>query len=53
MDLNVRAFRVIQAAITGQETTVDARKMARRKAGLAGGPSCAKSTGAKHDREIA
>jgi hypothetical protein len=55
MDLNVRAFRVVQAAISEpKETTeMDARKAAARKGGLAGGPSRAKSMSAQRRREIA
>jgi hypothetical protein len=55
MDLNVRAFRVVQAAISEhKETTeVDSKKEAARKGGLAGGPSRAKSLSAKRRREIA
>jgi len=41
MDLNVRAFRVVQVAISGhtESAVTDARKAAARKGGLAGGPS--------------
>ena len=54
MDINVRAFRVVQKAISEhQEPTTDARKAAARKGGLAGGPSRAKSISAERRREIA
>jgi len=55
MDLNVRAFRVVQAATSEpKETTVkDAKKAAARKGGLIGGPSRAKSISSARRREIA
>ena len=55
MDLNVRAFRVVQAATSEQKepTEMDSRKAAARKGGLAGGPSRAGSMSAKRRREIA
>jgi hypothetical protein len=54
MDLNVRAFRVVQAAISGPtESIVDAKKASARKGGLIGGPSRAKSVSAKRRTEIA
>lgn len=55
MDVNVRAFRVVQAAISEskQPTTVDVKKASARKGGLIGGPSRARSIGAERRREIA
>jgi hypothetical protein len=56
MDINVRAFRVVQAATSEHKeshTATDARKAAARKGGLAGGPSRAKSISAERRREIA
>ena len=52
MDVNVRAFRVVQAAIS-EHTEEDARKVSARKGGLIGGPSRAKSISAERRREIA
>jgi hypothetical protein len=54
MDMNVRAFRVVQAAISGQtEQITDIRKASGRKGGLVGGPSRANSISAERRREIA
>jgi hypothetical protein len=55
MDVNVRAFRVVQAALTEPEkpTTVDVKRASARKGGLIGGPSRARSIGAERRREIA
>lgn len=55
MDLNVRAFRVVQAATTDhrEDTESDAKKIASRRGGLIGGPSRAKSLSASRRREIA
>ena len=55
MDLNVRAFRVVQAALAEpkESTTVDAKKVSARKGGLIGGPSRARSISAEKRREIA
>lgn len=55
MDLNVRAFRVVQAAISEhtENTEIESKKAAARKGGLAGGPSRARSMSAKRRREIA
>lgn len=53
MDLNVRAFRVVQAAINGESTPTNAKKEAARKGGLVGGPSRARSISAARRREIA
>jgi hypothetical protein len=52
MDVNVRAFRVVQAALA-ERTEPDARKVAARKGGLVGGPSRARSISAKRRSEIA
>jgi len=52
MDVNVRAFRVVQAAIS-ERTEEDERKVSARKGGLIGGPSRAKSISAARRREIA
>lgn len=55
MDVNVRAFRVVQAAISEhrEDTEEDARKLASQRGGLVGGPSRAKSLSARRRREIA
>ncbi len=55
MDLNVRAFRVVQAATAEHKepTEMDAKKEAARKGGLIGGPSRARSMSAKRRRQIA
>lgn len=54
MDLNVRAFRTVQAATSEQETTtVNLKKISARKGGLVGGPSRARSISAERRREIA
>ncbi len=52
MDLNVRAFRVVQVAYNGNPTESDPKKLASRKGGLVGGPSRAKMS-AKRRSEIA
>ena len=52
MDLNVRAFRTVQAALA-EPTEPDKRKESARKGGLAGGPSRARSISAKRRKEIA
>ena len=55
MDVNVRAFRVVQAATAEQKepTVIDRKREASRKGGLAGGPSRARSLSARRRREIA
>lgn len=55
MDVNVRAFRVVQAALAEpkEPTTVDAKRASARKGGLIGGPSRAASISADRRREIA
>ena len=52
MDLNVRAFRVVQAALS-EDAEPDARKEAARKGGLIGGPSRARSVSRERRIEIA
>ena len=52
MDLNVRAFRVVQAALS-EPAVPDKRKESARKGGLAGGVSRAKSISAERRTEIA
>lgn len=52
MDLNVRAFRTVQAALA-EPVEPDKRKVAARKGGLLGGPSRARSVSAKRRIEIA
>lgn len=52
MDLNVRAFRTVQAAVA-EPTEPDKRKEAARKGGLLGGLSRARSVSAKRRKEIA
>jgi hypothetical protein len=52
MDVNVRAFRVVQAALSAP-VTPDKRKESARKGGLAGGPSRARSISAARRTEIA
>jgi hypothetical protein len=55
MDVNVRAFRVVQAALAEpkESTTVDVKRASARKGGLIGGPSRARSISARRRREIA
>ena len=53
MDLNVRAFRVVQEALKDTPTADNARKVAARKGGLIGGPSRARSISAERRAEIA
>ena len=52
MDLNVRAFRTVQAALA-EPKPVDKRRQASRKGGLIGGPQRAKSTSPERRAEIA
>ncbi len=52
MDVNVRAFRTVQAALA-ERTEPDARKNAASKGGLAGGPSRARSISRERRIEIA
>ena len=53
MDLNVRAFRLVQAAVSDTPPTVNPKKASSRKGGLIGGPSRASSISAERRREIA
>jgi len=53
MDLNVRAFRVVQEALREIPTENNAKKAASRKGGLIGGPSRARSITAERRAEIA
>jgi hypothetical protein len=52
MDVNVRAFRVVQAALSERKEP-DARKAAASKGGLVGGPSRARSISRERRVEIA
>jgi len=52
MDLNVRAFRTVQAALS-EPVLLDKRKESSKKGGLAGGPARAKALTAQRRREIA
>ena len=52
MDLNVRAFRTVQAALA-EPVVPDKRKESARKGGLLGGPSRARSISATRRKEIA
>jgi len=52
MDLNVRAFRTVQA-VFAEESAPDKRKEAARKGGLIGGRLRAKLVSSKRRREIA
>jgi hypothetical protein len=54
MDLNVRAFRVVRAAIDGPSATPpSAKQEAARKGGLRGGPARAQSISSERRKEIA
>lgn len=52
MDLNVRAFRTVQAALT-EATAPDKRKESSRRGGLRGGPSRAQAISAEQRSAIA
>lgn len=52
MDLNVRAFRTVQAALS-EIPTLSKRQAASRKGGLAGGRARAKSVSPERRKEIA
>lgn len=52
MDLNMRAFRVVQVVLS-EPVVPDKRKEAARKGGLVGGQSRAKSISAARRSEIA
>lgn len=53
MDLNVRAFRVVQAALSSDCTPPTTKKIAASKGGQAGGPARALALTAKRRTEIA
>jgi len=53
MDLNVRAFRTVQAALEDQPISEDHKKSASRRGGLVGGPARAASLTAARRKEIA
>lgn len=53
MDLNVRAFRTVRAALDDHPTEEEPKKTAARKGGLIGGPSRARSISAERRQEIA
>jgi hypothetical protein len=52
MDLNVRAFRTVQAALA-EPAAPDKRRQSARKGGLVGGPSRAKTLSPARRTEIA
>jgi hypothetical protein len=52
MDINVRAFRVVQATIS-EPPTSNKRKASARKGGLVGGPARATFINAQRRKEIA
>jgi hypothetical protein len=53
MDLNVRAFRTVQAALNEHPTEMNTKKAASRKGGLIGGRARAASISAERRVEIA
>lgn len=53
MDVNVRAYRVVQAALGEAPSAPNPKKDAARKGGLRGGPSRAKSISRERRVEIA
>ena len=53
MDLNVRAFRVVQEAVNGPSHATQARREASRKGGLKGGPARARAISRERRVEIA
>jgi hypothetical protein len=53
MDLNVRAFRTVQAALEELSPEVKRKKEASRRGGLAGGKSRSKALSAQRKKEIA
>jgi hypothetical protein len=54
MDLNVRAFRTVQEALSEHPTTAeDTKRAASRRGGLVGGPARASSITAARRTEIA
>jgi hypothetical protein len=52
VDVNVRAFRTVQAIINGGSSS-DNKREASRRGGLKGGPSRAKAISAERRQEIA
>lgn len=53
MDLNVRAYRTVQAVLNEHSTEQDPKKTASRRGGLAGGPARAASISRERRIEIA
>lgn len=53
MDLNVRAFRVVQAALSSDSIPPPTKKIAASKGGQAGGPARARALTPKRRTEIA
>jgi hypothetical protein len=53
MDVNVRAYRVVQAALDEPSSAPSPKKEAARKGGLRGGPSRAASISRERRVEIA
>ena len=53
MDINVRAFKVVQEALSGASSAPQGKKLAAQKGGLIGGPSRAKSISRERRVEIA
>jgi hypothetical protein len=53
VDINVRAFKVVQEALSGASSAPQGKKLAARKGGLIGGPSRAKSISRERRLEIA
>lgn len=52
MDLNVRAFRTVQTALS-EHTVANERKESSRKGGLRGGPARARTISPERRKEIA
>jgi hypothetical protein len=52
MDLNVRAFRTVQAALS-EPVAPNKRRQSSRKGGLRGGPARAKAVSPERRKEIA
>jgi hypothetical protein len=53
VDINVRAFKVVQEALSGASSAPQGKKLAARKGGLIGGPSRARSISKERRIEIA
>jgi hypothetical protein len=53
MDLNVRAFRTVQEALSEHPTEISKKTASSRKGGLIGGPARAKTISAERRIEIA